>query len=153
MELLFGKRNMYPLLTRSGIRKHIGLSFDKTGIIRFFQLFFLHSLLISTKIIIFVRQFDEKEYAPCLCLPYDQRKLPDGYFKLNRLLYFIRAVGLPAPTGSRRMVGGGKKELYSLYNGRLTGIKRCAYGHRRVRFVAADYFRHYCRQKCWRSVC
>ena len=114
MELTLEKQSIHPLLTRSGIGRRPGLSFDKTGIIRFFQLFFLHSLLISTKVIIFVRQFDEKEYAPCLCLPYDQRKLPNGYFKLNRLLYFIRAVCLSAPTGSRRMVGAGRKSCTAL---------------------------------------
>ena len=39
MECTMEKRTIQQFLTRSGIGKHIGLSFDKTGIFRFFQLF------------------------------------------------------------------------------------------------------------------
>jgi len=54
---------------------------------------FLWTLLyFSTKYVIFVRWFLNKKHRIW-----------------NRLLYFTRAVGLPAPEGNRRMVGVGKK--------------------------------------------
>ena len=62
------------------------------------------------KSIIFVRLSPYRTVFALYYVQFEKRKLPVGYFKLHRLLYFTRAVVLPAPAESHR-AGAGKEAL------------------------------------------
>ena len=79
------------------------------GLSLFSQLISAIIFRLSKKVIIFVRLFPYWKVFVLVYMQFDNRKPTAGYNKLHRLLYFIRAVGLPTPTGSCRIVGVGEK--------------------------------------------
>jgi len=114
MEITFNQSITCHLPKHSGIGSELGLSLDKTGLMLFFLLILCSFFLNSAKVIIFVRLFDCPEYINCPFDPFDKSGKTTVFYKLNRLLQFTRAVICPALTGSRRMVGAGKKSCMAL---------------------------------------
>ena len=112
MEFVLVQQITHQFLIRSGIGNDMGVYREITGLIIFSLIlinFSLIPLYLSSGKIIFVRLFHDRKGFALVYVPFDKRKPTAGYFKLHRLLYFIRAVGLPTLTGSRRMVGVGRK--------------------------------------------
>ena len=51
----------------------------------------------------FIRLFPFWKVFALFYVPFDKREPAAEYFKLHKLLYFIRGIGYPTPTGSRRV--------------------------------------------------
>ena len=128
MAFVLVQQIIHQFMIHLRIGNEFDLCRDITGLI-VFSLIFVNILLIFlfflARYIIFVQLFHNKKHRIW-----------------NRLLYFIRAVGLSTLTGSPRMVGGRNKELYWPYNSRFPGKKRCAFCWLMAWFVSADYFHH-----------
>ena len=65
------------------------------GLILFFILIIGIFFYFSTRFINFVRLFSYRIVFALYDVQFDKRRPTAGYFKLHRLLYFARAVGLP----------------------------------------------------------
>ena len=84
----------------SGIGSDVGLYRDTTGAIVFSVIFVNISLFLlyfSSGKMVYVRLFPFREVFALVHVRFDGRKPTAGYFKLHRLLYFIRAVLCPPP--------------------------------------------------------
>ena len=84
----------HRLPLRSGIGGDAGLYRDTMGLIFLLQLLLWISFYYFVKVVIFVRLFSCQKVFALFYLQTDKRKPTAGFFKLHRLLFFIRAVHL-----------------------------------------------------------
>ena len=99
MYFVLYRQAIYQIQIHISIWEESGLYQDILGLFLAFQLFLLIFFFFSTKYIIFVRLLHYN--IVLFYMQFNKRKPVAGYYKLHRLLYFIRAVELPTPVGSR----------------------------------------------------
>ena len=84
-----------------------GLYRDTKGWILFLKKNLWIGFYLLAKAIIFVRLFPFRNVFALVYVPFEKRRPAVGFFKLHRLLYFIRAVFYPSPTECCQNVGVG----------------------------------------------
>ena len=94
MNIALYQQFTHQLLFYSGIGLDAEWNFNAWGLILFLLLFMLICFHFSKDIITFVRLFPYWMVFVLFNMQFDQRKLIAGFFKLHRLLYFIRAVSV-----------------------------------------------------------
>ena len=95
MNFTLCQRISHRFSSRLGGGSDVGLPRDTMGLILFLQQILLICFDFSVKDIIFVELFPYRKVFALVYVQFDRRKLPAGYFKLHRLLYFTRAVDSP----------------------------------------------------------
>jgi len=90
----------FQLLLQISIWDYAGLNYNNIVFPLSFPLFLLIYYSFSTKSIIFFRPAPYFIVFALVYVQFDKRKPVARYFKLNRLLYFIRAVHLALSTGN-----------------------------------------------------
>ena len=89
-------RHQYPQCSFIEVNNRLYLY--SVGIKILLQFILCICFFFSIKVIIFVRLFDYRKVFALFYLWSDKRKPTAGYFRLHRLLCFIRGVLLPIPT-------------------------------------------------------
>ena len=118
MNFILYQQVIHPIPLRINIWDNAGLYQEITGLILAFQLFLLIFYCFSTKSLIFVRLAPHNIIFALVYVQFDKRKPVARYFKLNRLLYFIRAVHLALSTGNcikserAENLGGNKQTVH-----------------------------------------
>ena len=91
MNIAVCQRISHRISSHLRVGSDAGLYRDTMGLIFFLQQILWIRFNFSVKVIIFAGLFSyRKVYGQ-----FNKRKLPVGYFKLHRLLFFTRAVGYP----------------------------------------------------------
>jgi len=124
MKLILYSQAIYPIQLRISNWGDAGLYQEIWGFFLSFLFFLLIYFFFFGKSAIFVISAPYNVVFDLVYLRFDKRKPVAGYFKLHRLLYFIRAVFLPTPAGSRK-VGVGQR-LHSPCNRRISGNRNHA---------------------------
>ena len=104
---------LLPLLSRT--ESNAGLHNDAIGLTFFFQQFLLTVFCFTEKAVIFAWLFQNRIVFALSNVQCDKRKPPAGYYKMNRLLQFTRAVWLAPPTGNHRVASRGANTGVVLY--------------------------------------
>ena len=102
MNLALYQHNSHQYPQCSFIEVNNRLYRDSIGFKQLLQFILWIYFCFSVKAFIFVRKFYYLKVFALFFLWSDKRKPTAGYFILNRLLYFIRAVGYPTPTEAIR---------------------------------------------------